>query len=184
MKQYITDSIAGNKKVIIEEKVKELELKQPQDITIGTLRNLESISTTLNEKDTSINDHYGWKRKSYNDSILEFAYNEDIHHVEYDIKTNDSKYYYELTFNNIGGLVSPIIIRAFLEDGTTEIVRIPAEIWLKNDKEVSKVFVFKNKVIGFRLDPFLETADTNLSNNVWPAKKTPSRYKIFMQNKK
>jgi len=184
VKQYITDSIAGNKKVIIEEKVKELELKQPQDITIGTLRNLESISTTLNEKDTSINDHYGWKRKSYNDSILEFAYNEDIHHVEYDIKTNDSKYYYELTFNNIGGLVSPIIIRAFLEDGTTEIVRIPAEIWLKNDKEVSKVFVFKNKVIGFRLDPFLETADTNLSNNVWPAKKTPSRYKIFMQNKK
>ena len=184
VRHFITDSISGNKKVIIEEKVNEIELELKQPITIGTLRNLESISTTLNEKDTSINDHYGWKRKKFNDSILEFAYNKDINHVEHDFQPNDNKYYYELTFNNIGGLVSPIIIRAFLENGTTEIIRIPAEIWLKNDKEVSKVFVFKHKVKGFQLDPFLETADTNISNNVWPARKTPSRYKLFMKNKK
>jgi hypothetical protein len=184
VRHFITDSISGNKKVIIEEKVNEIELELKQPITIGTLRNLDSISTTLNEKDTSINDHYGWKRKKFNDSILEFAYNKDINHVEHDFQPNDNKYYYELTFNNIGGLVSPIIIRAFLENGTTEIIRIPAEIWLKNDKEVSKVFVFKHKVKGFQLDPFLETADTNISNNVWPARKTPSRYKLFMKNKK
>ena len=124
------------------------------------------------------------KRKKFNDSILEFAYNKDINHVEHDFQPNDNRYYYELTFNNIGGLVSPVIIRAFLENGTTEIIRIPAEIWLKNDKEVSKVFVFKYKVKGFQLDPFLETADTNMINNVWPARKTPSRYKLFMKNKK
>jgi len=184
VRHFITDSISGNKKVIIEEKINEIELELKQPITIGTLRNLESISTTLNEKDTSINDHYGWKRKKFNDSILEFAYNKDINHVEHDFQPNDNRYYYELTFNNIGGLVSPVIIRAFLENGTTEIIRIPAEIWLKNDKEVSKVFVFKYKVKGFQLDPFLETADTNMSNNVWPARKTPSRYKLFMKNKK
>ena len=184
VRHFITDSISGNKKVIIEEKINEIELELKQPITIGTLRNLESISTTLNEKDTSINDHYGWKRKKFNDSILEFAYNKDINHVEHDFQPNDNRYYYELTFNNIGGLVSPVIIRAFLENGTTEIIRIPAEIWLKNDKEVSKVFFFKYKVKGFQLDPFLETADTNMSNNVWPARKTPSRYKLFMKNKK
>ena len=184
VRHFITDSISGNKKVIIEEKINEIELELKQPITIGTLRNLESISTTLNEKDTSINDHYGWKRKKFNDSILEFAYNKDINHVEHDFQPNDNRYYYELTFNNIGGLVSPVIIRAFLENGTTEIIRIPAEIWLKNDKEVSKVFVFKYKVKGFQLDPFLETADTNMINNVWPARKTPSRYKLFMKNKK
>jgi len=155
VRHFITDSISGNKKVIIEEKINEIELELKQPITIGTLRNLESISTTLNEKDTSINDHYGWKRKKFNDSILEFAYNKDINHVEHDFQPNDNRYYYELTFNNIGGLVSPVIIRAFLENGTTEIIRIPAEIWLKNDKEVSKVFVFKYKVKGFQLDPFL-----------------------------
>ena len=59
VRHFITDSISGNKKVIIEEKINEIELELKQPITIGTLRNLESISTTLNEKDTSINDHYG-----------------------------------------------------------------------------------------------------------------------------
>jgi len=113
VRHFITDSISGNKKVIIEEKINEIELELKQPITIGTLRNLESISTTLNEKDTSINDHYGWKRKKFNDSILEFAYNKDINHVEHDFQPNDNRYYYELTFNNIGGLVSPVIIRAF-----------------------------------------------------------------------
>lgn len=184
VRYFKTDSTSTPQISIVEEKFKETEFTQPQDITIGTLRNLESITSTLNERDTSLNDHYGWKRKNYNDSILKNAYNKDIIHVEYNFKPSDAKEYYELTFKNIGGIVSPIILRAFLEDGTTEIIRIPAEIWLKNDKEVNKVFVFKKKVIGFRLDPFVETADTNLDNNVWPHKKTPSRYKLFMKNKK
>ena len=184
VRYFKTDSTSTPPISIIEEKFEETEFTQPQDISIGTLRNLKSIASTLNERDTSLNDHYGWKRKNYNDSILKNAYNEDITHVEYDFSPSDIKEYYELTFNNIGGIVSPIILRAFLEDGTTEIIRIPAEIWLKNDKEVSKVFVFKKKVIGFRLDPFIENADTNLDNNVWPHKKTPSRYKLFMKNKK
>jgi hypothetical protein len=32
-----------------------------------------------------------------------------------------------------------------------------------------------------RLDPFLETADTDLDNNSWPEEKQPTRYQLFKQ---
>jgi hypothetical protein len=31
------------------------------------------------------------------------------------------------------------------------------------------------------LDPFLETADTDLNNNSWPEEQAPSRYQLFKQ---
>ena len=31
------------------------------------------------------------------------------------------------------------------------------------------------------LDPFLETADTDLSNNVWPPQSKPTRFQLFKQ---
>ena len=36
----------------------------------------------------------------------------------------------------------PIILEFTFEDGTTEVQRIPAEIWRRNTEEVSKVFIF------------------------------------------
>ena len=78
---------------------------------------------------------------------------------------NAEKNFYEVTFKNIGGLVTPLIIEWTFEDGSKEIERIPAEIWRSNENEVTKVFV-KNKVVqNIKLDPFLETADTNISDN-------------------
>ena len=38
----------------------------------------------------------------------------------------------------------PIILEFEYKDGTKEVVRIPAEIWRKNDKVVKKVFI-RNK---------------------------------------
>ena len=58
-------------------------------------------------------------------------------------------------------------------------VRIPAEIWAKNQKEISKVFFFEKEVQEVVLDPFLETADTDRSDNYWPPKMEPSRFELF-----
>ena len=41
------------------------------------------------------------------------------------------------------------------------------------------MFIFNKEVSSLRLDPFLETADTDLNNNSWPAAKAPSRYELF-----
>ncbi len=78
--------------------------------------------------------------------------------------------FYEITFKAIGGMIMPLIIQFEFEDGTVDEVRIPAEIWMKNSKEVTKVFRYDKEVRNITLDPYLETADVDTSNNHWPRK--------------
>ena len=78
------------------------------------------------------------------------------------------RYFYVLDFVNKGGLVMPVILDMVYEDGTQRQVRIPAELWRRNSKRVSKLFVTQKKIVSVTLDPHLETADTDLSNNHWP----------------
>jgi hypothetical protein len=49
------------------------------------------------------------------------------------------------------------------------------------EDKVSKVFIFDKELKSVRLDPFLETADTDLDNNSWPRELQPSRYQLFKQ---
>jgi hypothetical protein len=66
-------------------------------------------------------------------------------------------------------------------DNSTEIIRIPAEIWRQYEDRVSRVLILNKEAISFRLDPFLETADTDLDNNSWPKRVLPTRYELFKQ---
>ena len=80
-------------------------------------------------------------------------------------------YLCQVDLKMIGGLVMPVILKLEYEDGSNEEVRIPAEIWrMQNEileKTVSKVLVTNKSVKKIVLDPNLETADTDVSNNVW-----------------
>lgn len=87
--------------------------------------------------------------------------------------------YYELTFDNIGGLVMPIILEMQYADGSKEIVRIPAEIWKSRAKQVTKIFPRKKELIGVVLDPYSETADTDRSNNYYPPQTEPTRFELY-----
>lgn len=87
--------------------------------------------------------------------------------------------FYELNFQNKGGLVMPIILRFTFVDGSQVVSRHPAEIWLKNEEAFSKVFVFEKEVKQIELDPFLETADTDLENNNWPPKVVQNRFDLY-----
>ena len=87
-------------------------------------------------------------------------------------------FFYEVTFEKPGGLVMPIIVELTYEDGTTEKVTFPAQIWMKNDEYVSRVFKSVKEIKSFKVDPDLETADINTSNNSWP-KKEKSRFRKF-----
>ncbi|MFN3875880.1 MAG: hypothetical protein ACK4L7_08220, partial [Flavobacteriales bacterium] len=93
---------------------------------------------------------------------------------------NEDLHIYELSFKNIGGLVMPLILEWEYADGTKEIDRIPAEIWRTSD-EISKVFVKRKEAKGVTLDPFLETADCDLSNNSWPPRMVPTRFDVFKE---
>lgn len=91
-------------------------------------------------------------------------------------------HFYQITFSNEGGLVMPIILQFNYEDGTSEIERLPAEIWRQDEKEAMKVFIKEKAVLNIVVDPFLETADTDVSDNYFPEQDIPSRFELFKQN--
>lgn len=78
------------------------------------------------------------------------------------------KYHYEITYNKPGGLVMPIIVQFTYKDGTKEKKTYPAQIWRYNDKEVTKVFSSSKQITNIMIDPDLETADVDTSNNSFP----------------
>ena len=90
-----------------------------------------------------------------------------------------NQHFYEIKFSNIGGLVMPIILNFSFKDNSNEVIKIPAEIWKKNDLEISKVFAFDKEVTQIELDPFMETADTDRSNNFWPQQLEASKFELY-----
>ncbi|MDO6812546.1 M1 family metallopeptidase [Tenacibaculum soleae] len=82
-----------------------------------------------------------------------------------------SKYHYEITYNKPGGLVMPIIVEFTYKDGSKERKTYPAQIWRYNDKEITKVFSSSKQIQNITIDPDLETADVDTSNNSWPKKR-------------
>ncbi len=76
--------------------------------------------------------------------------------------------FYEVTFQNVGGLVSPLVLEWKYADTSTEMEIIPAEVWRFNESEVKKVFVKEKQVVGLRLDPDKVTGDINTKNNIFP----------------
>ena len=91
--------------------------------------------------------------------------------------------FYEVKLANKGGLVMPVIIEWSYADGSTEREKLPAEIWRKNEKEVTKVFVKSKEVVGIVIDPNKETADADTGNNQYPNVVQESRFDKFKSSK-
>jgi hypothetical protein len=166
-----------------KEKAFLLKQKNEKDVHIGEGRNKNDIPQTVNERDLGIDDFYA-KRNIYQvDTLDKKEYSEFKTKLAKDELEllNSNQQFYELSFSNIGGLVMPLILEFTFEDGSKEVRRIPAEIWRMYEDKVSKVFIFDKVLQSVRLDPFLETADTDLDNNSWPEEKQPTRYQLFKQ---
>ncbi len=143
------------------------------------------IKTAVNS-DPSLRDFYtNYEPWNTADSVINYTtylYDETYSKKEKRERFGD-KNYYQLYFSNKGGLVMPVIIEWEYKDGSKEIEKIPVEIWRKNEKEFSKVFVKNKEVKGIVIDPYHETADIDESNNNWPVKELPSRFQVFKKHK-
>lgn len=155
------------------------------DKGISEIRNKESIKQTFNEADPAIDDFYAKRNIYLVDALDKKEYDEFTAKLSEEDKKllNAGKHFYEVAFSNIGGLVMPLIVEITYTDNSKEVIRIPAEIWRMYEDKVSKVFILNKEVKQFRLDPFLETADTDLNNNSYPREVIPTRYEIFKQKK-
>ena len=95
----------------------------------------------------------------------------------------DERNFYIMEFNNVGGLVMPIIVELTFEDGTSEIRQFPAEIWNKNNVTVSKLIMTEKVLAEVQLDPRLETADVDTWNNSFPRQIEKSRFQLFQDER-
>ena len=175
VKEYIMDD--GNP--VLKEKKGEAA-KTIEQTYITNIRNKEEIDKTYDEIDTLLVDFYTtYDKYNVTDKEKE-AYQAEQKEED---STDDNEYYYEMKFKNVGGLVMPVILKLVYEDGTEEDVRIPAEIWRFDTERITKVIPTSKRVKQIILDPYLETADTETSNNFYPPKpKEPSQFELFKNN--
>ncbi len=92
--------------------------------------------------------------------------------------------FYAIELQNVGGVVMPVIFRIDYEDGSTEEMRIPAEIWRHNNRRVTKLLWTEKTVKSLTLDPHLEIADADEENNYWPSRPVKSRFKLFKEKER
>ena len=154
---------------------------QPQNIS--TIRNRDRIQQTQTELYPELMDFYNI-RDPYSVTDLDKKEAEEILSKltpQQRALLDKEMYFYEIHFKNIGGLVMPLIVEFTFADGTTEVHRIPAEIWKLDSKNVSRIFITNKLATKIVLDPFLETADTDVSNNYWQNLPPPTRHDLFKQ---
>ena len=159
--------------------------KENEPRFIGTIRNDTAIPKTEVERDPNANDFYS-KYDPFEVSVLDIeAYEKYLAKLDDEEKAliNMGYNYYQVEFSNLGGLPMPIIVEFTFSDGSKEKQYIPAEVWRFNAESVSKVFVFKKEVTIVSMDPYLETADVDVSNNNWPRMIQKSRFEVYKSSK-
>ena len=91
-------------------------------------------------------------------------------------KLKSPKYFYEIEFDKPGGMIMPIIVELQFEDGTSETHHFPAQIWRKSNQTATRVFATEKPIKKIQLDPKLETADIDVTNNTWPKEAAKSKF--------
>lgn len=91
-------------------------------------------------------------------------------------KLKSPKYFYEIEFEKPGGMIMPIIVELQFEDGTSETHHFPAQIWRKSNQTATRVFATEKPIKKIQLDPKLETADIDVTNNTWPKEAAKSKF--------
>jgi hypothetical protein len=160
-----------------EEKYLELN---PQGVT--SERNRTAITQTQDEIDRSLRDQYTEADAKKAEKETYDTYVSKLSPEEKGV-IEAGKNYYTLTLKNKGGLIMPVILKFVYADSTEEIHRIPAEIWRRNNEEVTKVFITDKVIKQINLDPFLETADIDRSNNYFPSQQEMSRFELYQRQR-
>ncbi|MBO2544519.1 M1 family metallopeptidase [Salegentibacter sp. BDJ18] len=97
-------------------------------------------------------------------------------------KLKDPKYFYQVTFEKPGGIPMPLIVEFTYADGSTEMKRYPVQLWRMNDEVATKAIATNKEIIKMVVDPNLETADVDVSNNTWPKEETTSKFEEFKES--
>ncbi len=90
---------------------------------------------------------------------------------------------YSIDLSNLGGLVTPVILKLDFTDGSSEEMQLPAEVWRFNPHKTSKVLLTKKELKAVTFDPREELTDTEIENNHWPRRPVKSRFQLYKDEK-
>lgn len=94
-----------------------------------------------------------------------------------------ARHFYLIEFSNVGGLITPLILKLDYADGSTEEVKLPAEIWRYNTKKTAKLIMSKKELKAVTFDPRQELVDTDVENNYWPRRLVKTPFQLFKEEK-
>jgi hypothetical protein len=108
----------------------------------------------------------------------------DLKEEEIDPELLKTKHnFYVLEFSNLGGLVTPLILKLDYTDGSSEELTLPAEIWRFNTEKTAKLHLTPKELKAVTFDPRQELVDCNVENNFWPRRPVKSRFQLFKDDK-
>jgi hypothetical protein len=86
--------------------------------------------------------------------------------------TPRGRHYVRVTLENRGGLVLPVELALTFDDGSTQRVRLPADVWRRDERRFVHGFFTDRAVTRVVVDPDEAFADVDRSNNEWTAPPT------------
>jgi Peptidase family M1 domain len=113
------------------------------------------------------------------DSLIKQLLDEEIDPALLQTKHN----LYSIQLRNVGGLVTPLILKIEYTDGSVEELKLPAEIWRFNTEKASKILITKKELKSITFDPRQELIDTDVENNFWPRRPVKSNLQLFKEDK-
>jgi len=87
-------------------------------------------------------------------------------------------------FQSFRGLISPLPLTLTFANGDTEGYMVPAEIWRRNSKKVTKLIVRDRQITSITLDAEHQTADADHRNNMFPSTIMQSRLEAYKSDYK
>jgi hypothetical protein len=87
-------------------------------------------------------------------------------------------HFYVVELENLGGLVMPVILEIEYFNGNREIRHYPTEIWRRHSQHIKKLLITTEPIRTLRLDPYLQTADSDLANNTYPRGIASARFAL------
>lgn len=168
----------------VEEKMITKNARDNGPTNISTIRNRD-ITQTYDEMDPTLKDFYTTYDPLEGDAIDQQEHKIFMNSLTPEEKEiyQSGKNYYQISIKKVGEIPMPIILQMRYTDGTTEDIRIPVEVWRMGEKEITKIFPLDKEVESIVLDPYLEIADTDTSNNHYPTKEVTSRFKTFKEKR-
>ena len=119
--------------------------------------------------------NWAWRGMFYstyaNDQALGTVESQDAKELTGDTKKGN--FYNRITVDQKGGLIMPLHLGVTYDDGTSAVIKLPADIWRNNEKTFTYGFFSQKAVTQVVIDPDELFIDINRDNNSWKKPATP-----------